>query len=116
MNIEMNRRLFVCVFTLDKVLSTVLQHPPALGLSYVDFAMPFCLPDEQLFTNNTGREFVEEDSSSWDRAPLSPSKYLRGCMLSSQIRDEILAVSWGAKKHCHIEQYRYVDMVKPLLT
>jgi hypothetical protein len=116
MNIEMNRRLSVCVFTLDKMLSTKLQHPPALGLSYVAFAMPFGLPDEQLFTSNPeNRQSVNEGSTSWDGAPLSPSTYLRGFMLSSQIRDEILAVSWGGRKLCNIQQYKLVNMEKPLL-
>ena len=99
MNIEIKRRLSVCVFTLDKMLSANFQQPPAVSLSYVAFAMPFGLPDEQIFTNNPeSGQSVNEGSTSWDGAPLSPSTYLRGSMLSSQIRDEILAVSWGGRK------------------
>ncbi len=107
MNIEINRRLSVCVVALEKMLSTKFQYPPALGLSYVAFARPFGLPDEQLFTNNLESwQSVNEGSSSCEDAPLSPSTYLRGSTLSSQIRDEILAVSWGGKNLCHIQQYK----------
>ncbi|KAE9366551.1 hypothetical protein N431DRAFT_561962 [Stipitochalara longipes BDJ] len=105
-NLEMSRRLFACVFTLDKLLSTKFQHPPALGLSYVAFDMPFGLPDEQLFSDDgESRQLGNENSPPRDKISLSPSAYLRGCMLSSQIRDKILAVSWGIKRACYIDQY-----------
>ena len=94
----MRRHLSASMFVIDKLLSSYFERPPALGLPYVASDLPSDLTDEQLFAGNGGwplQQCLNASEWRWDpsHAMLSPSAFLRGMMLSSQVRDKVLAMS-----------------------
>ena len=101
---ELRRRTFASAFIADKQIATFTGRPPRLSRRYSNCQLPLDLDDEQLMLDGEQRSqmLATLDENGWNKSAFTHATALRGLMIMSLIRDEILELCLGpAHEYSH---------------
>ncbi len=96
--LEIRRKLFWFSYLLDKNFATFFGRPPMINGKYCSCKMPLDLEESQLALGGEELEQVlgQLDADGWNASgPVVRSSWLRGTIISTKIREEILELSLG---------------------
>ena len=94
---ELRRRAFASAFIADKQIATFTGRPPRLSRRYSNCQLPLDLDDVQLMSDGEERSRMLQalDAQGWNKKEFTHATHLRGFMIMSLIRDEILELCLG---------------------
>ncbi|KAM0571309.1 hypothetical protein ACHAP9_003410 [Verticillium nonalfalfae] len=95
---ETRRRLFYCVYNIDKVVSSFVGRPPMISRRYFSTPPPLDLRDEYLLADEaTMMKGVSAlDANGWNtEGALYPTTIIRARVKMASIRDEIMEIAMG---------------------
>lgn len=96
---EIRRRVWACVFSIDKTLAAFTGRPPGISHRYNMCPLPLDLSDELLLGSKEeiARAVGLLDSNGWNtRGEYYPATNCRAVMIHSLIMSEILEISLGS--------------------
>ena len=97
---ELRKRMFVCAFASDKQVATFTGRPPRLSRRYCNCHLPLDVNDAQLTLEGEelSRVIRDLDANGWNTEDeLTHVTILRGYMVLSLIRDEVLELCLGTE-------------------
>ncbi|KAK8134061.1 hypothetical protein PG984_006073 [Apiospora sp. TS-2023a] len=97
---EVKRRLFACVYNIDKVISSFTGRPPLLNARHVSTPLPLDIDDDILLGDRARLLEVARSPENLDESQFSNSKLkavtiIRARCLMAFIRNDILDISLG---------------------
>jgi hypothetical protein len=96
--IQMKRRMFASIFTIDKVLATFTGRPPMLSSRYSSTPLPLDISDEVLLTGGQTliRAVAALDPNGWNtEGKLFSTTLVRARNMFARILEEILEIALG---------------------
>lgn len=100
---EVRRRIYACVFSIDKSLASFTGRPPFLSHRYSSSPMLLDINDEVLLLSKEERVNVVSKLTPDGWSPdgqITTMTYLRVNLYLALIRDEILEISLGSWNEC----------------
>ena len=107
---EIRKRIYACAFSADKAIATFTGRPPRLSRRYSSCQLPLDLNDEQLMTSadELSANLQRLDAEGWNHGGVANRvTHIRGFMVASLIRDEILELCLGANSESSESRRQY---------
>lgn len=97
---EINRRLFACVYNIDKVISSFTGRPPLLNARHVSTPLPLDIDDDILLGDRASLLEVARSPEISDERQFSNNKLkavtiMRARGMMAFVRNDILDISLG---------------------
>ncbi|KAF2453934.1 hypothetical protein BDY21DRAFT_292085, partial [Lineolata rhizophorae] len=110
---ECRKLVFICVYSRDKCISTMMGRPPRLSRRYCVMQLPLDVAGEELFATDfdLSKAFLDLDERGWNRKEeLRRSTYARIWLDISKVREDILELSLGTSMERFAEQVQHVTV------